>query len=179
MRVVNRLLALVVGLVLLAGGLLAAVNGVLAAADRRPWPVDVARWYGPLTRTRLSAPVVLGVSVGIGVVGLVVLIAELRPWAPTRLSLRHAHASDTVAWWVHRRSVERQVSAAVDTVAGVSETRSRLRGRGARWRLVVRPRGRADARPEVREAVQAELDRIAAPAEVRLRITMRRPKRVA
>lgn len=179
MRVANRLAALVVGIVLFAAGLLALVEGVLAATGRRPWPVDFAGWYGPLTRTRLSAPVVLGVSVAVGIVGLAVLFAEVRPWAPNRLSVRHLHGGESVAWWVHRRSVERQLSDAVDTVAGVSDTRVRLRGRRARWRVVVGPRGRADAKPEVQRVVSAQLDQLAAPTPVRLRIAMRRPKRVA
>ncbi|GAA4212882.1 hypothetical protein [Actinocatenispora rupis] len=179
MRVVNRLAALLLGLVLLAGGLLALVEGVLAAAGRRPWPVDFARWYGPLTRTPLSSSVVLGVSIGIGVLGILVLLLELRPWAPVRLGIRRADDPRPLTWWVLRRSVERQVSAACDGVPGLSETHTRLRGRDQRWRLVVRPRGRNDARPDVDRTVAAVLDRVAAPGAVRVRVALRRPKRVA
>ncbi|HEY3503000.1 MAG TPA: DUF6286 domain-containing protein [Actinocatenispora sp.] len=179
MRVVNRLAAVLVGLVLLAGGLLVALAAVLAAAGRRPWPVDVSTWYGPLTRTTIGAPVVVGVAIAVGVVGLALFVAEVRPWAPQRLAIRRDGDARPVSWWVYRRSVEREVSTTVDAVPGVAGTRARLRGRGEKWKLTVRPRARADAEETVRKVVSAQLDRIAAPVPVRLRVALRKPRRVA
>ncbi|GAA4207639.1 hypothetical protein [Actinocatenispora rupis] len=179
MRVVNRLAGVLLGLVLLAGGLLVVVEGVLAATGRRPWPVDFATWYGPLTRTELRAPVVLACSIAVGVLGLLLFVTQVRRWAPPRLAVRHGTGARPVSWWVYRRSVERELSSAVDALPGVSETRCRLRGRGDRWRLTVSPRGRSDTGEPVHRAVTAQLERMAAPVPVRVRVALRRPRRVA
>jgi len=179
MRVVNRLLALLFGLALLGGGALLAVEAVLAAVGRRPWPVRTDRWFGPLSHTTLGDPIVPTIALGVAALGLLLLAVQVRPWAPRLLTLRGRTGVEPVRWSVYRRSVEREVSLAVDGLAGVTETRTRLRGKRSRWRLTVSPRGRADSRGQVREVVAGQLDRIAAPIPVRLRVAMRRPRRVA
>jgi hypothetical protein len=179
MRLVNRLLALLLGLVLLAGGLLLAVEAVLAAVGHPPWLVRFDTWLAPLQRTTLGDPIVPSIALAVAVLGLLLLFVQLRPWAPRLLAIRRRSGVESVHWSVYRRSVEREVCAAVDAVAGVTETTARLRGKRSRWRLTVSPRGRADSRPQVREVVAGQLDRIAAPLPVKLRVSMRRPRRVA
>ena len=65
MRVVNRVIAAVLALALLVGGLLVAVEIVVAGFDRRPWVLPHDRWYAS-ARLRTSAGLVsLRMSVGI------------------------------------------------------------------------------------------------------------------
>ncbi len=179
MRVFNRLAALLLGLVLIAGGALVVADGVLTATGRRPWLIRFDSWYGPLTRARLNQPLVLAVAIAVGVLGLLLLFAELRPWAPRHLAVRGGDGEVPVDWWVYRRSVERQLVGAVQGVTGVSHAKARLRGRRDRWRLVVTAAGRSDSRPAVYRTVQSELARVAAPGAVKLRVAMRKPRRVA
>jgi hypothetical protein len=179
MRLVNRLLAVVLGLALLAGGLLLAAEAGLAAAGRRPWLVRFDTWLTPLRQTTLGDPIVPTIALAVAALGLLLLIVQVRPWAPRLLAIRRRTGVEPVHWSVYRRSVEREVCAAVDTVAGVTETTARLRGKRSRWRLTVSPRGRADSRTQVRDVVAGQLDRIAAPLPVKLRVSMRRPRRVA
>lgn len=177
MPVLNRLASLLLGLVLLAGGLLVAVNGVLALTGRHPWPVRVDRWYPTLTGTALGSHAVLVAGAGLAALGVVLLVTQVRPWAPARLSV--VAVGPPRVWWVHRRSVEHRVADAANAVAGVDRARARLRGRAVRWRLRVSAVARPDARDAVEDAVRDELARLSAPEPARLRIALRRPKRVA
>ncbi|BCJ37490.1 hypothetical protein Athai_49930 [Actinocatenispora thailandica] len=179
MRLVNRLLALLFGLALLAGGLLLAAEAVLAAVGRPPWLIRFDTWLAPLQRSTLGDPIVLAIAFAVAAVGLLLLFVQVRPWAPRLLAIRRRTGTEPVRWSVYRRSVERQLCVAVDAVAGVGETTARLRGKRSRWRLTVSPRGRGDSRGQVREVVAGQLDRIAAPLPVKLRVSMRRPRRVA
>jgi hypothetical protein len=169
MRAVNRLLGLLLGLALVAGGPLAAVDGALALLDRPPWPIRFDRWLGRLTDTALRDPGVVAVAVGVGAVGLVLLFLQLRPWAPRRLAIDDG-------WWVQRRSVEQHLAGALDSVNGVHGGRARLRGRGSRWRLKVSAQGRPPSRTAVRDAVRAELATLRAPDGVPLRVSLREPR---
>lgn len=176
MRALNRLAGLLLGLALLAGGLLALVDGALAAAGRHPWPIRLDRWYPALTGTRLHDPMVRTVAIGAAVLGLLILILQIRRWTPKQLALR---PGDTGRWSVRRRSVERQLPTPVAELSGVNAVRARLRGRRARWRLTLRAEGRPESRDAIEHAVRDELDKLTAPDGARLRVTIRPPRRVA
>lgn len=177
MRTVNRLASLLLGLVLLAGGLLLAVNGGLALAGQPPWPVRVDRWHGVLTSTPLRHPAVLAAAVGVGLLGLVLLAVQLRPWPPRQLTVTPDTAGPDT-WSIHRRSVERHLADAADAVTGVDRSTVKLRGRGPRWRLLISAVGRADARAAAEDALRAELAALCAPDTIRLRLSLHHPRRV-
>src|SRR5262245_40425693 len=131
MRVVNRVASASLGVVLVAGGLLVAVNVALIAAGHGPWLMPLDRWHARLTATTVGNRWVLAASIVVGVVGLAVLVAQLRPWRPYRLL-----AGDTrTVWWLARPSVERRLAAAADAVSGVADARATVRGRERRWRV--------------------------------------------
>ncbi|HEV7930854.1 MAG TPA: DUF6286 domain-containing protein [Actinomadura sp.] len=177
MRVLNRIVTLLLSLVLIVGGLLVAVEAVLAAFHRAPWLLPVRRWHDILAGTRLADPSTVTVAATLGAVGLVLLIAELWPWRPYRLPARPATADDRTRWWVLRRPAERRLADAAANVPGVNTARVRLRGR-RRWKVHVRAEARDDSRAGIEEAVNAELARLAAPAPARVRLRLRRPRRV-
>jgi hypothetical protein len=177
MRVFNRIATLLLGLVLMVGGLLIAVEAVLAALHRAPWLLPLRRWHDILAGTRLADPPTVAVAVALGSVGLVLLIAELWPWRPYRLPARPATADDRTQWWVVRRPAERRLAEAVERVPGVNTARVRLRGR-RRWKVDVRAEARDDSRADIEEAVDTELARLAAPTPARVRLWLRRPRRV-
>ena len=159
MRLVNRVASLLLALVLLAGGLLVVAEVIVIALDRPSLVVDRAGWYGTLTTTRLGQPEIRAAAVGVAVLGLLILIGQLRRWTPDRLPTGLADG-----WHLQRRSVERRLATAADTVPGVTTATARLRRRGTVWRAQIRAIGDASARPAVETAVRRELDRLAAPA---------------
>lgn len=175
MRAVNRVAAGLLGLALLAGGLLVALEVALVAAGRASvLPLD--EWRHDLSATTLASRWVLAVSIGLAVLGAAVLAAELRPWPPYRLLT--GDDGGTV-WWVSRRSVERRVAAAANAVTGVDNARAAVRGRERRWRLRMSAEARPDDRDAIQRAVRNELERLSVPRDVAVAITLRRPRRVA
>src|SRR5690606_5546761 len=104
-----------------------AVVGVVIAAEAlmlllgRP-PIVVPRdaWYAALTGTSPRGGTVLIVSVALLVVGLLLLIAQLRPWRPARM------ATSQPGWRLRRRATQRSLATAVDKVPGVHSARAKL-----------------------------------------------------
>jgi hypothetical protein len=178
MRAFNRIASLVLSLILIAGGLFIAVQAVLAALRRPPWPLPLRGWHAFLTSTPLGDRLVMIVLGAVGLLGLVLLIAEFRPWRPSRLPVHPATADAGSEWWVMRRPAERRLADAAARLPGVNSARVRLRGRH-RWKVDVRAEARDEERAEIAEAIDGELDRLAAPAPVRVRLRLRSPRRVA
>jgi hypothetical protein len=174
MRVVNLIAASLLGLVLLAGGLLLAAETALVAAGQTPWLVPLDRWHARLSHTPLHSGWILGISIGVAVIGLIVLALQLRRWAPPRVLTGDARG----AWWVTRRSVEQRAAAAAAAVRGVHDARADVRGSERRWRLRLRAVGHPEQRDEVARAVRRELDRLAVPKDLAVNLALRRPRRV-
>ncbi|MEU0156658.1 DUF6286 domain-containing protein [Micromonospora fulviviridis] len=156
MRTVNRVATLLLAVALLAGGVLVAVAGLLAALGR-PGPLP-AGWSATLGTVRWRDAPVRTVAATVTLLGLLLLVAELRRWRPTRLRL-----TDDDGWHLHRRSVERRLARAVRSVPSVRRARVRVRRRGDAWRPRVTATGDPAARADVEFALRRELDRLTAP----------------
>ncbi|MGR6319299.1 hypothetical protein Q2K19_29450 [Micromonospora soli] len=165
MRTANRVATLLLAVALLAGGVLLAVEGLLAALGR-PGPL-VHRWYATLTAARWQDAPVRAVAAGVTLLGVGVLVAELRRWHPARLPLS---ADD--GWHLHRRSMERRLARTVRSVPSIRRARVRLRRRGDAWRPRVTATGDPAARADVEFALRRELDRLAAPRHGRIEVRL-------
>ncbi|MFK3979831.1 DUF6286 domain-containing protein [Micromonospora sp. NPDC050397] len=172
MRVVNRLASLLLAIILIGGGLLLAAEAAAVALDLPSLLIDRAAWFDALTGTTVDDPVVFAVAIAVGVVGLLILLTQLRPWTPQRLAVPLADG-----WHLHRRSVEKRLASAADRVPGVRDARARVRRRGNSWSSRIRANGDPSARPQVENAVRQELDRLAAPRVDRLDIRLARSGR--
>ncbi len=176
MRTANRIGALLLGLVLLAGGLLVAVEAVSVATRGEGWPLPLHGLYDTLTTTTAGDRSFLIVSIAVGVVGLIIFVSQVRPWAPNLVAVNTGRSDET--WWMARRSVERRVASAADDVTGVRQTRAHVRGDRRHWRVAVAGHGPTDQRDAVTEAVRRELGRLDAPADTAVTVRLR-PGRVA
>src|SRR5689334_19497230 len=85
MRGVNRVASGVLGLILIVVGLITAVAAVIIWAGRRPLVLPLDRWYSTLRNTLVSDRGVLITAVVIGLVGLLILLSQVLPWAPDRV----------------------------------------------------------------------------------------------
>lgn len=173
MPAVNRVLSLLLGLVLLGGGLLTAVEATGVALDRSPWIVPGDDWYASLTSTRLGDRSVLITAVVIGSVGLALLVAQLRPRRAGRLPIE-------VSWpggSLERRSAQRRLSEAANAVRGAGAARTRVRMRRGQWRVEAAVRAPGEARDTVETGLREELARLRAPTPVDLRLRIREPRK--
>ena len=118
----------------------------------------------------------LAASIGVGVLGLVIFAAQVRPWPPHLVAVNIARSDET--WSMARRSVERRVAASAETVTGVRDARARVGGRRRHWRLRVTGHGPDDRRDAVADAVRRELGRLDAPQDTSVSVRLR-PGRVA
>ncbi|MET8042835.1 DUF6286 domain-containing protein [Micromonospora sp. NPDC005215] len=157
MRSANRVASLLLATALLAGGTLVAVQALLLALDR-PTPLDTTGWLDALSGTRWRDPTVQTLAGGTVLLGLTILVAQLRPWTPVRL-----RTDERDGWHLHRRSVERRLADVAGAVPGVRRARVQVRRRGGQWRPRVRATGDPAARGEIEYAVHQELHRLTAP----------------
>ncbi|MGC4880782.1 Asp23/Gls24 family envelope stress response protein [Micromonospora sp. DT43] len=169
----NRVATTLLALVLLAGGVLLAAQALLVTLGRPAALLIRPGWYDTLTSTRWHDPGVRGAAVAALLLGLLVLVAQLRRWTPVRLRV-----DERDGWHLRRRCVERRLTDAADTVPGVRATRVRVRRHGDRWQPRVRATGDPAARVEVEFAVRQELRQLASPHAERIEVRLlprRRP----
>jgi hypothetical protein len=176
MRVANRIASALLGLALMALGILAVAEVVLELVGR-PSLLPLDDWYERLTSATYAGQAVRLVSIGLIVVGALILLAELRRWRPTELDLRSD--GDRGHWRMRRRSLENQVSNAVNNVAGVHEAHATARGGERRWKLRVRALADAGQAEQVRATARRAMEGLAVPGEIPLIVDVRRPRRVA
>jgi len=116
MRLINRLLAALLGLALIVAGVLVAVEVVAERLGRGPAIVDWPQLYDWARRTPWQQGSVRVASVLLVLAGLLLLAAELRRGRPSRLPVR----SEVTDAAYTRRGVAATVRAAVAEVDGIT-----------------------------------------------------------
>jgi hypothetical protein len=154
-RVANRVLAAAFALALLLAALLVVAEVVAAVFATRPWLVPYDEWYREAQRTTWDSALARGVSAGLAVVGLVLVVAQVAPRRPRDLPLAHRPGGAPAE--VGRRSVERSVDRAVMAVDGVAGVEVRAARRAVRVRAQSSWRVPGDQESKVREAVAGRL----------------------
>jgi hypothetical protein len=152
MRFLLRLLSPVLGLVVAAIGVITAIEVVtawLAPASSPlivPWPT----WQAALTEATWSSPVVRGVAIGVGVVGLLVLLVALVARRhDVRLTDPVAEVTVTTSPRSLARAVGHEVRSHADVVSASVVASSK--------KVVVKA-GTLDTPDEVRDSVRERVD---------------------
>jgi hypothetical protein len=174
MRRMNQIASGVLGALLIGVGLLVALEVALVALHRDPVWLPLGQWYQRLSATTLAGGAVRLTAVVVGLVGLAVLVLQLRRWAPDRLL---AGGGAGAPWWVSRHSVERRTATAAAATGVVARAHAEVRGRPGQWRIRVRAEGWPDQREAVRSAVRSELDRLNVSADTAFDVALRKPLR--
>ena len=168
MRIANRVIAAVLALGLLVGGLVVAVEIVVAGFDRRPWVLPYDRWYvSARARTWESAPP-RWIFIGLVVAGLVLLFLQFARRRPTALDL----TPGAVPADLGRRSLERSLVREAMRVDGISAARAKI---GRERAEVVATSGRrqtSDLPPAVTQALDRRVGALglARPPAVRVKV---------
>jgi hypothetical protein len=174
MTALNRLGALLLGIILAGLGLVIVAETIAITAWNRAWPVPVLSWRAHLSMVTWSDNRVLAVSIIVLVVGLLVLAAQFRRVRPHQLQT--AIADGDHFWEVRRRSVERQTAGAVRDIRGVERVTARATGEPDRWGLSITATaaGKVVEPDNVRRVIENELADLAAPQDTPLHVSVRR-----
>jgi hypothetical protein len=174
--VVNRLLALIVALALIALAVVVIVEVIAKLVGAGPVLVDWPATYAWVQRSTWNDTVVRGVSLLLVLAGLALVIGELWPSRVRRLPVDSPDPATDAA--ITRRGLARDVTAAVSEVDGVTPARVTV----GRRRVTVRAAARsADTDPgtlrdAVTTSVRNRLDRLHLRRRPRLAVNVsRRP----
>lgn len=171
MRVVNRVLAAVLALALLVGGLLVAVEIVVAGFDRPPWVLPHDRWYVSARTRSWDAGPPRWIFIGLVVAGLVLLFLQLARRRPASLPMTPAGVPGDVS----RRSVEKALVREAKRVDGVAGARARVGGDRADVAAVTTRRQVGDLQPRLQAAMDTRLGKLALarPPAARVKVDAR------
>ena len=168
MRIANRVLAAVLALGLLMGGLIVAVEIVVAGFDRRPWVLPHDDWYrSARLRTWDSAPP-RWIFIGLIAAGLVLLFIQVARRRPAALAL----TPGAVPADVGRRSLERSLAREARTVDGIAAAKAKVRKEKAEVVASSNRRQTDDLAPVLSQALDRRMGAIglARPPAVRVKV---------
>lgn len=144
----TRIVSILLALVLLVGGLLVAIEIVLAELNRPPWLIPWPAWGSWLGRQSWANAGVRLILVGLIVVGLVLVILALRPGKPRRLPLPVTDSNVHVS--ITRRALQQTLADAAERAHGVASASAKARRRTVTINATT-------ANPNVTEVQQAAL----------------------
>jgi hypothetical protein len=171
MRVANRVVSALLALALLVGGLLVAVEIVVAGFDRRPWVLPHDRWYRDARlRSWESAPV-RWLFISLVAAGLLLLFLQLARRRPTVLPLAPGGAPADLG----RRSLERSLVRAASDVDGVAAAKVKVGEERAEVVATTNRRQAGDLQPRVAGALERRMHDLglARPPAVRVKVHTR------
>lgn len=177
MRAFNRLLGLLAGLALAGAGGFTVVEVILAAFHKGFVVVPGRAWLRALRTTPWTAPDAKIVVIAVAAVGLILVLAEIRPWRRRRARL--AASPGPGDWWVLRRSAEAHLRRTLMAETAASRPRLRLVPRRRRWRARIVTVAPAQFRQEIRDAAQQEMERLGAPPGSVVKVKLSKTRRVA
>lgn len=171
MRVLNRVLAALLGLALAAVGTIVAVETGLLLSGRSPWIVPRRRWDRNLAEQEWDHDTLVLVLAIVLTAGVVLFVAQLVPRRPRRLAVRADHDARELS--VSRRGLEGQLARLAERDQDVLGAKVRVNRRRARLRAVF-----ADASEEfevgvrIRERARSQLEHLdlVHPLDVRVRL---------
>lgn len=168
MRVANRVLSAVLALMLLVGGLLVAVEIVVAGFDRRPWVIPHDQWYSSARLRPWDSAPPRWIFIGMVAAGLALLVAQLARRRPTALDL----TPGAVPAELGRRSLERALAREASRIDGVAGAKAKIRRDKADVTAVSNRRQTDDIGPRLTQALDRRLGALglARPPAVRVRV---------
>ena len=174
MHVINRVLATLLAVALLLGGLLAALDILLVQAGRPAWLVPAAQWATWLREQTYGAGIVRLICAGLVIVGLLLMICGLRPGRPG--ALRLPARTDGITVTTHRRELERILTTALTRLEGVASAGVKAHRRSVQVRADTALRDPGDLATRVHETVTGCLTELGLAGRLRPRVTLHRPR---
>jgi hypothetical protein len=167
-RVVDRVLLTVIGLVLVAGGMLIIVEAIWSWTNNGFVWIPGDGWLHSFETTAWSDPATISISVAAGALGLLVFV-----WAtwPRRARAAAFPTEQGGQWSLLRRSTEAHLQRRLAAQVPVSPIKARLNPRPNHWSLKVKARAAASTRPALEASARAELAALRAPGSPRVSVS--------
>ena len=171
MRVLNRFLSLVLGLVIAAAAAVAGIEAVLLVAGQPSLVVPRARWAHYLggaswTSTWVEVPAIILLAVG-----AVLALLQLIPRRPVRLAARSTARREI---WVSRRGLGRRLAADVAGIDSVMQARTKVTRHAVKSRVTV-AQGTSvpEVRSQVNQAVKTTVEQLGVTTRLRPKTKVR------
>jgi hypothetical protein len=166
-RLVNRILVLVLGAALAAAGLVVILEGVATWTNSGFVWIPGKQWLAAFKTTQWSAPIVVGISIGVAAAGFLLFVMQVRP-QPKRVV---PYRTDSDAQWLLlRRSTEAHLQRRLSAHVPTSPIKARIKARSSRWSLIVHARAASTTRPILETAARSELASLHPPGTPRIRV---------
>ena len=173
-RTTNRIVSALLAVALLVGGLLVAVEVVLAALDRDHWILPHEDWARSLRETAFSDRSARIFFLILVAAGIALLLLELARRPPP--SLRMAGRGSAITADLDRRGIERWLTTRLADVEGATGIKATITRKAAEVTAETPQRDVDDVRRRLERAAQDNLDQLdlAQPLAARAKVTSRR-----
>jgi len=165
-RLFNRIVALVLGLALAAAGVVVIIEAVSTWTSSGFLVVPGTSWLKSFETTPWSAPIVIAISSGVAVVGILLLVFEVRPERKRVVPYQTDTAGE---WQLMRRSTETHLQRRLTAQVPTSPIKARLKP-GRKWSLAVKARSAASTRSVLETAGKSELHALHAPENSQVQV---------
>jgi hypothetical protein len=173
-RTTNRIVSALLAVALVVGGVLVAIEVVLASLDRGPWVLPHEDWAGNASETAYTDRSARILFLLLALAGLALLLLELVRRRPPALQLTDRDGG--VEADLDRRGVERWLSTRLSGVEGVAGTKAKITRRAVEVTAQTPQRDVGDLQRRLEGAAQENLDQLglAQPLRARAKVTSRR-----
>ncbi len=176
MRIFNRLAVFALGVILAGAGFIVAVEAAWTGLGYRFLWFPGQVWLHALRTSAWSDRTVMIGAALAAAVGLILLVAELRPWPP-RLARSSIQEQNT--WLIQRRSAEQYLRRVVQREVPRAPIKADLTIGRRGWNLRLRVRAAASTKPDLVAAGQQELEKLGAPEGSKVTVRTTRAPRVS
>ena len=173
-RTTNRIVSALLAIALLVGGLVVAVEVVLAALDKGSWLLPHEDWARSARETVFTDRSARLLFLLLAAIGLALLLLELARRRPPALPM--AERDSAIDADLDRRGIERWLSTRLATVEGVTGTKAKITRRTVEVSAQTPQRETTDVQRRLEAAAQENLDQLdlAQPLTARAKVTSRR-----
>jgi len=172
--VVNRLLAVVLGVALAGAGVVLIAETVAAAFERSPVFIDRDRITREMDGLGWGDPVVLAVLLSLLLLGAILLLIQMLPRHPETLPLRSYRDRNAA---IDRRALTSRIGKVALADPEVASARVAVTGNGARVRARAIPGAEVGSvRQRLRQKVEEALDRYQVSPRPPARVTVSRSR---
>lgn len=174
-RTTNRIVSALLAVALLVGGLLVAVEVVLAGLDKDHWILPHEGWARSARDTSYTDRSARILFLVLAVIGLALLLLELIRRRPPALPMTgHDRGVDAD---LDRRGIERWLATRMADVEGATGAKAKINRRAVEITAQTPQRDVADVQRRLERAAQDNVDELdlAQPLTARAKVTSRRP----